>query len=55
MPILEEHNMMQIPNKAININPAITDPELQGKPIELIKNNSEALKNFKVNGNKNLK
>ena len=30
-------------------------PELYGNPIELIKNNSEALKNFNVNGNKNLK
>jgi hypothetical protein len=28
---------------------------LYGKPIEFIKNNSEALKNFSVNGNKNLK
>jgi|SaaInlStandDraft_1057018.scaffolds.fasta_scaffold580167_1 hypothetical protein len=35
--------------------PAIIEPELYGKPIELIKNNSEALKNFSVNGNKNLK
>ena len=30
-------------------------PELYGKPIWLMKNNSATLKNFKVNGNKNLK
>ena len=30
-------------------------PELYGNPILLIKNNSDALKNCKVNGNKNLK
>ena len=29
-------------------------PELYGNPILLMKNNSDPLKNFKVNGNKNL-
>ena len=34
--------------------PAIILPELNGSPIELIKNNSEELKNWSVYGNKNL-
>ena len=42
-------------NNAINKSAAIILPELKGKPIVLIKNNSDALKNFNVNGNKNLK
>ena len=39
---------------ATKISAAIILPELNGKPTVLIKNNSEALKNFKVKGNKNL-
>ncbi len=33
---------------------AIILPELKGKPMVFIKNNSDALKNFNVKGNKNL-
>ena len=35
--------------------PAMMVPELKGNPILLMKNISEALKNFKVIGNNNLK
>ena len=37
------------------MSPAIILPELKGMPILLTKNNSEALKNESVYGNKNLK
>jgi hypothetical protein len=39
---------------ATNMTAAIILPELKGKPMVFIKNNSDALKNFKVKGNKNL-
>ena len=39
---------------AIKITAAIILPELKGKPMVFIKNNSDALKNFNVKGNKNL-
>ena len=42
-------------NSATKTIAAIILPELKGNPKELIKNNSDALKNFKVKGNKNLK
>jgi hypothetical protein len=40
---------------ATKIKAAIILPELKGIPTVFIKNNSAALKNFSVNGNKNLK
>ncbi len=38
----------------MSIRPAMILPELNGMPIEFTKNNSEALKKAKVQGNKNL-